>query len=400
MASLVATVRPKDEINEAVRTVVDLAGGIDVKAGESVLIKPNMSCAKPSGSGLVTSVEVVASLVKLVKDMGAKPLVGDLPIVGWDPEETYRTIGIEKAVTRAGGQFVDFSKDEAVTIHIPNAKALNKVKVVKTALTVDKIISVPVFKPHFYTGMSLCIKNLKGLTWQDQRMRIHVLGLHEPIIDLFQVLKGKIAFGLVDGTIGSESIRPSGPYYGPTEGKPARFNMLIAGEDILAVDVVSERIAGLDPFEVKLSRLAYERGLGELEDIRVKGDKIPPVLLRQSFFGTALRSLVPIWTSRFFNLITHPVVKKIFGPGVRTLHSVEKDLKSSKVGSILLVGDCDQCGVCIKACKMKNISLQRGKPVIRNQDCLRCLICVEVCPKGALALSRFWAQSSQSGRFV
>jgi ferredoxin len=164
--------------------------------------------------------------------------------------------------------------------------------------------------------------------------------------------------------------------------------MLIAGKDILAVDVVSERIAGLDPLEVKLSRLAYERGLGELEDIRVKGDRIPPVLLRQSFFGTALRSLVPIWTSRFFNLIAHPIVKKIFGPNVRTLHSVEKDLKSSKVGSILLVGDCDQCGVCVKACKMKNISLQRGKPVIRNQDCLRCLICVEVCPKGALALSR------------
>jgi uncharacterized protein (DUF362 family) len=176
MTSLVATIRTTDGVDKSVRRIVELAGGIDIKPGETVLIKPNMSCAKPSGSGLVTSVEVVAALVKLVREMGAKPLVGDLPIVGWDPEETYHAVGIKAAVTRAGGEFVDFSKDEAVTIHIPNAKVLKKIKVVKTALTADKIISVPVYKPHFYTGMTLCIKNLKGLTWQDQRMRIHVLG--------------------------------------------------------------------------------------------------------------------------------------------------------------------------------------------------------------------------------
>lgn len=203
MASLVATVRTTDGIDKSVRRVVDLAGGIGISSGERVLIKPNMSCAKPSGSGLVTNVNVVSSLIKLVKEAGGKPLVGDLPISGWDPEETYRAVGIREGVARAGGEFVDFSKDDAVTIHIPGAKVLNKVKVAKTALTVDKIVSVPVFKPHFFTGMTLCIKNLKGLTWQDQRTRIHVLGLHEPVVDLLQVFKEKVAFGLVDGTIGS-----------------------------------------------------------------------------------------------------------------------------------------------------------------------------------------------------
>jgi uncharacterized protein (DUF362 family)/NAD-dependent dihydropyrimidine dehydrogenase PreA subunit len=388
MTSLVATVKTTDGVDRSVRRVVDLAGGIDIKRGESVLIKPNMSCAKPSGSGLVTSVDVVASLVKLVKEAGGQPLVGDLPIVGWDPVETYQVIGIEKAVTHAGGQFVDFSKDEAVTIHIPKAKVMNKVKVVKTALAVDKIISLAVFKPHFYTGMSLCIKNLKGLTWQDQRMRIHVLGLHEPVVDLFQVFKHKIVFGLVDGTVGSESIRPSGPYYGPTEGRPIKLDMLIAGKDIVAVDAVSERIAGLDPSKIKISRLSCDRGLGEIEDIRLVGDAIRPTPLHQSFLGRAVNAITPIWTSRFFNLLAHPIVKKIFGPGVRTLHSVESDLRSSKVGSIVQVGDCDECGVCVKACKMRNIKLQKSAPMINNQNCFRCLICVEVCPKGALALSR------------
>jgi len=388
MTSLVATVRTEDGLDKAVRRVVDLAGGIDVKAGESVLIKPNMSCAKPSGSGLVTSVGVVASLVKLVKEMGAKPLVGDLPIVGWDPEETYRTVGIRSAVTRAGGEFVDLSKDEAVTIHVPNAKVLNKVKVAKTALTVDKIVSVPVFKPHFFTGMTLCIKNLKGLTWQDQRTRIHVIGLYEPIIDLFQVFKDKVVFGLVDGTVGSESIRSSGPYFGPTEGKPVKLDVLVAGKDIVAVDTVSERIAGLNPLDVKLTRLAYDRGLGEVKDLKLVGDRINPRLLSQTFFGRVLHVIEPFWTSRYTNPLVHPLVKLLGGPMIQTFHTVERDLRSSKIGTILLAGDCDGCGLCVKACKLNNIVLRRGAPVINRDHCVRCLICVEICPKGALALSR------------
>jgi uncharacterized protein (DUF362 family)/Pyruvate/2-oxoacid:ferredoxin oxidoreductase delta subunit len=394
MTSLVSTVKTTDGVDKSVRRAVDLAGGIDVRPGETVLIKPNMSCAKPSGSGLVTSVEVVAALVKLVKEMGAKPLVGDLPIVGWDPEETYRVVGIKTAVTRAGGEFVDFSKDEAVTIHIPNAKVLNKIKVVKTALTVDKIISVPVYKPHFYTGMTLCIKNLKGLTWQDQRMRIHVLGLYEPIVDLFQVFKDKVVFGLVDGTVGCDSVRPAGPYYGPTEGKAVKLDMLVAGRDAVAVDAVSERIAGLDPFEVKLTKLAHNRGLGQIKDIRIVGDRVGFAPLSQSLLGTFFNLLIPIFftgtrISRFINPISTPLLlKRMFGPTVRTLHSVESDLKSSKVGSILLAGDCDGCGLCVKACKMNNIKLQRGTPIVGKDHCVRCLICVEICPKGALALSR------------
>ncbi|WXG43161.1 MAG: DUF362 domain-containing protein [Promethearchaeati archaeon SRVP18_Atabeyarchaeia-1] len=388
MTSLVATVKTANGVDKSVRRVVELAGGIDIKRGESVLIKPNMSCAKPSGSGLVTSVEVVASLVRLVKDAGGQPLVGDLPIVGWDPEETYRTIGMEKAVTHAGGQFVDFSRDEAVTIHIPNAKVMNKVKVVKTALTVDKIVSVAVFKPHFFTGMSLCIKNLKGLTWQDQRTKIHVIGLYDPIIDLFQVFKDKVIFGLVDGTVGSESVRSSGPYFGPTEGKPLKLDMLIAGKDLVAVDAVSERIAGLNPSEVKLTKLAHARGLGEVKDVKLVGDRISPRLLSQSFLGRILQVIQPFWTSRYTNPLVHPLAKVLGGPKIQTFHTVERDLRSSRVGSIILAGNCDGCGVCVKSCKMNNISIEKGVPRINNQSCFRCLICVEVCPKGALALSR------------
>jgi len=41
--------------SKAVSDAVQLAGGLEVSG--TVLIKPNLSCAKPSGSGLVTNVD-------------------------------------------------------------------------------------------------------------------------------------------------------------------------------------------------------------------------------------------------------------------------------------------------------------------------------------------------------
>ncbi len=385
--AIVSIVKTNGNVEEGVRKAVELAGGIDIEPGASILIKPNLSCAKPSGSGLVTSVEVISAMVKLVKEMGGKPLVGDLPIAGWDPKETYKITGVKKATEDAGGQFIDFSKDQPVTIQIPDAVKLKSVKLVRTALTADAIISLPVLKAHFFTGLTLCIKNLKGLTLQDQRTKIHVLGLYDPIIDLFSALKSKVIFGLVDGTVGCESIRPSGPYYGPTEGKPIKLDTLIAGKDIVAVDSVAAVTAGIKPKSMKLLQIAYERGLGEIEDIEVRGEKIKPHKLKQTLFGRIMGSLNSLWTSKIANPITHPLVKRLFGPQVQSLRSVEKELQEVVPSRIVLAGECDNCGICVKSCGIGNIKLGKNGPIIGDK-CIVCLICVEVCPKAALAVKR------------
>ncbi|MGQ9720664.1 MAG: DUF362 domain-containing protein [Candidatus Jordarchaeum sp.] len=384
---VVSIVKTNGNVEAGVKKAVELAGDIDIDSGETVLIKPNLSCAKPSGSGIVTSVEVISAMVKLVKDIGGKPIVGDLPIAGWDPQETYKITGVKKAVEKAGGQFVDFSKDETVTIQIPDAVKLRSVKLVRTALTADAIISLPVFKAHFFTGLTLCIKNLKGLTLQDQRTKMHVLGLYDPIIDLFSAIKNKVVFGLIDGTVGCESIRPSGPYYGPTEGKPIKLDTVIAGKDIVAVDSVAAVTAGIKPKSMKLLKIAYERGLGEIEDIEVRGERVKPLKLKQTLFGRIMGGLNSLWTSKIANPVTHPLVKRLFGPQVQSLRSVEKELEEVVPSKIVLVGECDSCGICVESCGIGNIKLGKKGPII-GEKCLVCLICVEACPKSALAVKR------------
>jgi len=377
-----------DNVYDAVKKAIEAAGQPDLNSGDTVIVKPNLCAPKPYDSGVITNIEVTKAICKyLIEEMNVKPLVGDMPIVGWDPKEVYQKLGVKEEVEKVGAQFLDFSEEEFIKIEIPDGKKLKSVKILKKAFEVDGIISVPVMKNHFLTGVTLSIKNLKGLIAQDQRTKIHVLGLHEPIVDLFQALKGQIKYVIVDGTYAANQVKPSGPYYGPIEpGEIVKMDLIIAGKDPVAVDAVTSRVMGLDPTKIKIIRIAAERGLGEIENIEVVGEEAKPFKkFKTSFKGRIISFLSRIWTAKILNPLAHPLAKKLFGPQMVTLSRAQREVGEGKEGKVVLVGECDGCGVCVKSCKVNNIQLVEGKPVIGDR-CIKCFICVEVCPKTALAI--------------
>ncbi len=390
MPSRVSIVNIKDDIYAAVCQAVELAGGLEINHGERILIKPNMSCGKPSGSGLVTNVDVVAAVVRLVRERSksVEVLVADLPICGWDPEETYRLIGIREAVEQAGGTFVDLAKTEMVRVKLPGASKLTKVTMAKLVLEVDGIIDVPVIKTHFMTGHTGAIKNLKGLTQQDQRTRMHVLGLHEPVVDLFENLLPQVRYCIVDGTVAADAVRPAGPYQGPTAGDPVELNVILAGRDPVAIDATIARLMGFKPKKLSILKMAFERELGELDDIVIVGDAADTFKrLRGSRRGGLISKLQGLWTSRVFNRLTHGLVRRWFGSEVVTRKTAKKELEDDACeGAIEVTDACNGCGLCVKACKLGNITIQEGKPLINMDHCVRCWICCEACPEAALMI--------------
>jgi len=377
-----------DDVYKAVKKAIEAAGEPDFSSGDTVIVKPNLCAPKPYNSGVITNIEVIKAVCKyLIEEMNVKPLVGDMPIVGWDPKEVYQELRVKEEVEKVGAQFLDFSDEEFIKIEIPGGKKLKSVKILKKAFEVDGVISVPVMKNHFLTGVTLSIKNLKGLIAQDQRTKIHVLGLHEPIVDLFQALRNQVKYAVVDGTYAANQVKPSGPYYGPIEpGEIVKMDLIIAGKDPVAVDAVTSRVMGFDPKKIKILNIAAERALGEIENIEIVGEEAKPFKkFKASFKGRIISFMSRIWTTKVLNPIVHPLAKKLFGPQMVTLGKAQEEVSEDKKGEVVLIGECDGCGVCVKSCKVNNIQLVNGKPVIGDR-CIKCFICVEVCPKSALAI--------------
>lgn len=367
----------------ALKDAVELIGGLEVSG--TVLIKPNLSCARPSGSGLVTNVEVVKAVVEMVAARGAKPIVGDLPILGWDPSVVFDETGIRE-IERAGGELLDW-RESHVEIQLPDAGVLKKVHIARPAIEADYIINVPVLKHHFFTHISGAMKNLFGVVEPDFRPRIHVLGLDEPLVDLYEFLRPKIVLNVLDATYIAQSVRPSGPYYGPTAARSvSRLNMLAVSQDAVALDATAARMVHVNPDDVEMVRIASERGLGNPNPQTIGNARGATLKIKKSPLGRILPYAQDAWSSERFNRISHPLVRRMYGNEVVTLKEARREMDRADPSSITLAGNCSRCGLCAGACPVKNITLE-DRPVMGNK-CIKCYICVEICPDGALAIQR------------
>ena len=143
------------------------------------------------------------------------------------------------------------------------------VQISKDLLESDLIINVPVVKTHFQTGVSLGIKNMKGVINHSSRKNMHKGKLEEQIAYLAQALPKYIT--IADGSIGLEGMGPG------ALGEPANFGLIIAGRDPVAVDTIICHLTKLKlPKHVKK---AAELGVGEadLNKINIVGEEVEVV---------------------------------------------------------------------------------------------------------------------------
>jgi uncharacterized protein (DUF362 family) len=130
------------------------------------------------------------------------------------------------------------------------------------------VVHLPTLKTHIYTDYTCAMKNAFGALLDKSRHYCHPR-IHETLVDLLRIQKEIQAstFAVADGTTAG-----SGP--GPRTMTPVVKNILLAGEDQVAVDAICAKLLGFDPMDVDCIRLATENGLGNghLDDIHIVGD--------------------------------------------------------------------------------------------------------------------------------
>jgi len=238
---------------------------------KKILINPNWVCSDHFSTGNVTSTDTLDGIVSYLIDKAnidpRKIIVAD----GGQSKGTNTVIKLNnvRALEEYGIIVMDLNSDKRVNdVKPPNVLALKAVNIAKTAMDASCIISVPSLKTHSMAETTLCMKNLMGTILPKGVMHSN---LHQKVADLASIFKDKMKFQIIDGIMGSDGFEMG--------GSPVPMNLIIAGEDPVAVDTVGSAIIGYTPKEARYLKYGEQKGLGtaNLDNIEVIGAKIEDV---------------------------------------------------------------------------------------------------------------------------
>jgi len=277
------------EIETIVRKAIELVGGLDeVKSGDIVLIKPNICAPVPPESAAITNPHVVRAIANMVREKGARAIIGESSGVMDDTETCIRATGYDKLRTE-GFEVIDLKSKKTVTtkVPIPKGKVLKAVTLPKIVLDAKLIISVPVIKTHGGEKVTMALKNMKGVLPDALKKRFHtVYGVGQGVVDLLTVVRPGLA--VLDGILAQEGI-------GPMIGTPVEMGLIIASKDPVAADAVACTVIGFDPKEVRIIDGASKAGIGtaDLKKIEVVGTPIKEVKRRFKRVEEAVAETIP-----------------------------------------------------------------------------------------------------------
>jgi len=235
-----------------------------------VLIKPNVGVVAGPQSGIITDPFVIEALIHVLKSTGVPNiLVAESAIVGVDTKEVFEATGYAAMAERTGVELVDLKETPVEEIPVAKGLIFDRIKIFRPVLEADLVINVPTLKTITAVPVSLGMKNLKGLIPDQEKRRFHYGELNQAIADLTGLIKPGLT--IIDGIVGSELYQPK------------EMNILIAGTDVVSVDVVGSLAMGVDPAQVKYLALAHDQGWGTaaLDKIEILGEKLTD--LKQSF---------------------------------------------------------------------------------------------------------------------
>ncbi len=247
------------------RAAVDKLGGMTrfVKTGAKVVIKPNMSFASGPQFASNTHPAIVSEVAKMCAEAGASR-ISILDNVLQNPQDCLSYSKIPEQCQTIPNTSVRVIKEQRLfrEVKVEKGALIKSMGVASEVLDADVLIAVPVGKTHSVAGVSLSMKGMMGLIFDNDRRTFHTNGIHESIVDMVTVLKPHLV--VIDGTRILASGGPTGP------GEVLPLNVIIASTDMVSADAQMVTLGTwygkkLKPNEVKYINIAAERGLGRMD---------------------------------------------------------------------------------------------------------------------------------------
>lgn len=244
------------------KAAIDAMGGMKkfVSSGDIVVVKPNMAWDRLPEHAANTNPEVVATIVKLCFDAGAKKVkVFDRSVN--DPRRCYKQSGIADAARSLGAEvsFIDNRRFKDISI---KGQALTSWPLYKDIFEADKVINVPIAKNHGLAKLTMSMKNWMGVMG-GQRGAIHQR-IGECLADICMVIKPTLT--ILDAI---RILTANGPQGGDLKDVK-RLDTVIAGIDQVAIDSYGATLFGLKGSDLSYVKAGAEIGIGVMDLSRLK----------------------------------------------------------------------------------------------------------------------------------
>jgi uncharacterized protein (DUF362 family) len=309
---VVSIVKIKDSnIGAAVEEAIQLLGGSETVASgkERIMLKPNLLSNAPHAT---TKPEVIRSLATLMKKVGKVVSIGEgsaaaggFNIVAGkvyrlkDPDKlndmqqfVFDSLGYTELARSMDVPLVNLHTGEMVEVEVPGGLAYQRLTIHRSLTEIDLLCSVPMMKTHILASVTLGMKNLIGL-YPGSVYRTVRAGVHDHAADAdspgvaFEILDmvraNKLGLVVIDGSTAMEGN-------GPSDGVLVPMEIIIAGMNPLATDMVAANVMGFEPDEIPKFVWAHKTGMQpqSLDEIEILGEKVSSV--RRNFARPQLTS--------------------------------------------------------------------------------------------------------------
>lgn len=286
-----------DNVAKAVEQALDLLGGIQhvTKGVNTVMLKPNLVYSQVEAT---TKLSVVRAVAEAMRRAGKEVSIGEGSAAAprfnvlstgiyrtrkrdiLDPMQQYvfEQLGYAELAKTLRLPLVNLHSGELIDVAVPGGFVFDKIKLHKSLVETDLLCSVPMMKTHQLATVTLGMKNLigafPGTIYQSVRGHMHDVAAKVErtaasavVVDM--VRANKLGLVVIDGSMAMEGN-------GPSMGKTFKMDVIIAGTNPVAADMVAASVMGFQPAEVPTFLWANIAGLGPgaVEDIEIRGERI------------------------------------------------------------------------------------------------------------------------------
>ena len=358
----------RERILSALRELLQPFGGMQgiVKPGQKVLLKVNLLAPARPEQAVTTHPELLRGVIRLVKEAGGLPLIGDGPGVG-DTLTNMKACGMSQVAEEEGAAILNFQETEV--FEDLNNRVGKRVALTRHLRDCPVLITLPKLKTHVQMAFTGAIKNQFGLIPGSAKGQYHFRfqnrdHLADLMIDINRLAKPALA--IMDGIVAMEGQGPSG-------GQARQLGALLVSTDLAAIDVVACHLIGLDPDRNPLNLAARRADFGatRLEDIQL--------------YGTPLESLrIPD-----FQLVRTPAnIMRILPLPASLLRWLRRQIAARPHIRRDL---CIRCHRCSRGCPVSPSAIDPDRAPgkeINDASCIRCYCCHEFCPVKAIELKK------------